>query len=149
MPADNQKGTAPAEDAGNKTGEAVPDSAVTAGSTTSNAPVAVAPSPPSGISQIPILSQTASHDQTTRLLAYIVTAMFFLVLAAIIYEGRPMDKPGSVDATFQNLLFTLLGILGTGWANVIGYYFGSSAGSAQKSQTISNALMGQMNQSEQ
>ena len=41
----------------------------------------------------------------------------------------------------KELLFTLFGVVATGWANIIGFYFGSSASSAQKSQTISTALL--------
>jgi hypothetical protein len=47
----------------------------------------------------------------------------------------------NVDGGVKDLLFTLLGVVATGWANIIGFCFGSSVGSAQKSQTISSALL--------
>ncbi len=40
----------------------------------------------------------------------------------------------------RDLLFTLLGVVATGWATIIGYYYGSSSGSAQKSLALAQAL---------
>ena len=39
------------------------------------------------------------------------------------------------------MLYTLLGVLATAWANIIGFYFGSSVGSLQKSQTLQASLL--------
>ncbi len=47
---------------------------------------------------------------------------------------------GLDTAGIRDLLFTLLGVVATGWATIIGYYFGSSSGSAQKSLILANAL---------
>ena len=41
------------------------------------------------------------------------------------------------------MLYTLLGVLATAWANIIGFYFGSAVGSLQKSQTLQASLLQQ------
>jgi hypothetical protein len=79
--------------------------------------------------------QIESHDNTNAWLAYIVTAGFFLIIGILIFAGNVVDYGA------KNILYTLLGVVGTGWANIIGFYFGSSAGSQQKSATISAALL--------
>jgi len=69
-------------------------------------------------------------------LAYVVTAAFFALIVLLMFVH--ID---SADSGVKDLLFALLGVIATGWANIIGFYFGSSAGSAQKSQTISSVLL--------
>lgn len=78
--------------------------------------------------------QIDTHDSTNRLLAFAVTAMFFIIIVLLIWKPPP-EGSGAKD-----ILYTLLGVVATGWATIIGYYFGSSVGSAQKSQTIDAAL---------
>jgi hypothetical protein len=82
--------------------------------------------------------QIALHDQTNMWLAYGVTAIFFILILLLIFAPRLKIE---IDGDLKDLLFTLLGVVATGWANIIGYYFGSSAGSAQKSQAINAALL--------
>ncbi len=77
--------------------------------------------------------QIKTHDSTNRWLAFTVSAAFFLIIASLIWWPPK-------DTGFKDILYTLLGVVATGWANIIGFYFGSSAGSAQKSQTIDAAL---------
>lgn len=77
--------------------------------------------------------QIASNDTTNRWLAFIVSGVFFGLIIALIFA--PLKSNDNKD-----LLFTLLGVVATGWANIIGFYFGSSAGSMQKSQTIDSVL---------
>jgi hypothetical protein len=79
--------------------------------------------------------QIELHDNTNRVLAYVVTGEFFILILVVTFFSGRFD-----DSAVKNLLFTLLGVVATGWANIIGFYFGSSAGSQQKSQTIGAAL---------
>ena len=84
--------------------------------------------------------QVLAHDFTNQVLAYLVTAMFFALIVLVMFSTAIMPKE-QIDGAVKDLLFTLLGVVATGWANIIGFYFGSSAGSVQKSQTISSALL--------
>lgn len=65
---------------------------------------------------------------TPRILAGIMVAGFFLVLAWLLSEGMP---PEGGEA-----LLVLLGALSSGVAAVLSYYFGSSSGSAWKSKLL-------------
>ena len=85
--------------------------------------------------------QVQSHDKTNERLAYAVSAALLLVIVAITC-GPTLASYLGVTTTnpFSQLVYILVGVVATGWANIIGFYFGSSAGSMQKSQTISSAL---------
>lgn len=80
--------------------------------------------------------QIILHDKTNNRLAYGVTAGFFLMIILLFIPALSINL---AEGT-KNILFTLLGVVATGWSNIIGYYFGSSAGSNQKSQTIDAML---------
>ena len=69
------------------------------------------------------------HDIILALLSLAVTGGFFGCLAALMWWTIPEGN--------REVMLTMTGVLGTAWVGVIGYFFGSSAGSAQKDATIS------------
>lgn len=66
-------------------------------------------------------------DRTPAVLAGLITVGFFVVL------GTLMAYP---DAKDSDPLLIMLGSLGTAWATVVAYYFGSSAGSQRKTAEL-------------
>lgn len=75
--------------------------------------------------------QATTGDKTPAYLAMLVTGGFFGLLGWMMYQAPP---DGSAV-----LLNIMLGALGAAWTSVIAYYFGSSAGSAQKTAMLSQA----------
>jgi hypothetical protein len=67
-------------------------------------------------------------DYVPGALAIMLTVGFFGLLGWMMYKAPP---EGSRD-----LLNIMLGSLGTAWAGMIAYYFGSSAGSARKDELL-------------
>ena len=72
--------------------------------------------------------EAAIKDKTPAILAYSITAGFFGVLFFMMNYEIPLAE--------KEVLFVMLGSLGTAWTGVIAYYFGSSSGSAAKQATI-------------
>jgi hypothetical protein len=71
-------------------------------------------------------------DITPRFLAAAITAGFFSVLGYMISYGLP---PQGGEA-----MLVMLGTLGTAWGAIISYYFGSSAGSREKTTAINQMV---------
>jgi hypothetical protein len=74
--------------------------------------------------------QSATRSIVPPLLAGIITVGFFGILGMMLF--------GKVDSNNPAILM-MLGSLGTAWTGIIAYYFGSSAGSAAKTDLLSRA----------
>ncbi len=72
--------------------------------------------------------QIAVKDRTPAVLAWTVTAGFFAILVMVARWG--------VAPQVHDLVIALIGSLGTAWTGIVTYYFGSSAGSAAKTQIL-------------
>ena len=73
-----------------------------------------------------------TRDWIPRVLAVGVTLGFFGIVGYILHYGLP--------PTGGEALLMLIGTLGTAWTSVMGFYFGSSAGSKQKTDAPTAAL---------
>lgn len=76
--------------------------------------------------------EVRTGDWTPRVLAAAVTLGFFGVLFWMIAYGLP-ENGGEA-------MLVMLGTLGTAWGAIVSYYFGSSAGSREKNDTISKMM---------
>jgi hypothetical protein len=72
--------------------------------------------------------QTATKDWTPKALAMFITFGFFGALLWLMVFGMP--------STGSEALLMMLGSLGTSWTGVMQFYFGSSAGSKQKTDAL-------------
>ena len=67
-------------------------------------------------------------DKTPAILAYSITVGFFAVLFYMLNYEVPVAE--------REVLFVMLGSLGTAWTGIIAYYFGSSKSSSNKQDLI-------------
>jgi hypothetical protein len=72
--------------------------------------------------------EIAVKDKTPMILAYTVTVGFFGLLACLFRFEVPKDS--------QPIIYSMVGVLGTVWISVMAYYFGSSSGSAAKTDLL-------------
>lgn len=72
--------------------------------------------------------EMAVKDKMPLYLGAATVATFFVVLIALMFKAVPTDS--------RDVLLLMLGALTAGWKDVLGYYFGSSAGSAMKTEAI-------------
>jgi hypothetical protein len=75
--------------------------------------------------------EIAVKDWTPRLLAAGVTLGFFTILGFLLLR--------SVPSASKDVLDIMLGSLGTAWVSIVAYYFGSSAGSSEKTKLLAKA----------
>lgn len=68
--------------------------------------------------------EASTGDKTPKIIAFSVTGGFFGVLALLAYVEVPTGT--------KEVLYVMVGSLGTAWTSIINYYFGSSSGSASK-----------------
>ena len=72
--------------------------------------------------------QTETKDWTPKILAYFITFGFFGALVWLMVFGIPQ--------TGTEVLLMMLGSLSTSWTGVVQFYYGSSAGSKQKTDAL-------------
>lgn len=70
-------------------------------------------------------------DNTPKVLAYGITLGYFLTLVMLYF--------GDIPTGSKEILYIMLGTLGTTFGGVISYYFGSTNGSAEKSKLLANS----------
>jgi hypothetical protein len=75
-------------------------------------------------------------DNTPKVLAYGITAGFFGVLFYILNFDIPNES--------ENVVYVMLGSLGTAWTGIMAYYYGSSAGSAAKHTLLDKLTSGKV-----
>jgi hypothetical protein len=81
--------------------------------------------------EIETTKATGKRDINQYVLAWVIVIGFFGLVSLLIFHELPKDQNGVV--------FMLFGALAAGFGSVIGYYFGSSKGSAEKTELMVKA----------
>ena len=71
-------------------------------------------------------------DHVNRNLAYLYTLGYFAIIGIVIFKGIPVEA--------KDLIIALLGMMSAALMAINGYYFGSSSGSAAKTELLGKAL---------
>jgi hypothetical protein len=81
------------------------------------------------------LREVALKDITPKILAFAYTFGYFFILWLLWTKGMPVFEKFP-ESNVTDLINTLFGVLSAAQLAIITYYFGSSAGSAQKSNIL-------------
>lgn len=82
-----------------------------------------------------IAKATGHEDYTTKILAYVITVGFLVCIAAFLVRANAL--PPDV----KEILLLLMGVMGGAFTTVVGYYFGSSMGSKQKTDIMNQQVL--------
>lgn len=75
---------------------------------------------------------TKLKEVTPAILSIVVTIGFFVICIVLLFD----DKQSMLNSS---PILQLLGSLTTAWASVMGFWFGSTASSAKKTELIANS----------
>ena len=75
--------------------------------------------------------EVAVKDLTPAIGFYMITTGFFGLLIFMLKWGIPEGN--------KEVLFTMVGVLGTAWVGAVQYYYGSTRGSTEKNQMLFNS----------
>ena len=74
------------------------------------------------------------RDKTPQILAFLITGALMGVILILMLRGA------DIDSGIAHVLSVLVGYLGAGFQTMLTYYFGSSAGSKEKTAALGEAL---------
>ena len=75
--------------------------------------------------------EIAVKDWTPAMLSWLIITGFFTIIAVLVKVDIPVRN--------EPVVYALVGALGAGLQQVLGYFFGSSKGSAEKTQSLIDA----------
>lgn len=75
--------------------------------------------------------EMAVRDRTPMILAFAITIGFFSLLGMLAFHSVPQQS--------EKILDIMVGSLGTAWIGIVTYYFGSSAGSQEKTRIMAES----------
>lgn len=81
--------------------------------------------------EVDIVKATGKRDINLYMLSWVIVLGFFGLVALLIFKELPKDSNG--------VIFMLFGALGSGFTGIIGYFFGSSKSSADKTELLAKA----------